>query len=107
MRSMKANKTPTPPIPGIAEAKLAYIRWIDIHSSDPWQDKWPVDYDPFTVESVGWLVEVADGIIVIPNRHCPSKGHEETQYYGQSHIPTGCILNIHYIPTSRIKNYGK
>lgn len=67
--------------------KLALVKWHDAHSDDSWQDI-PDEYETVLVESVGYIVEQDDGVVLIPNLIADS------QCFGTVHIPRGCIVEI-------------
>lgn len=68
------------------------VVWDDIHSVDPWQDI-PKAYEPYQVQSLGYLVVDAPEGIVLCSNIAPSAGH----CFGQVHIPRGCIVSIETI----------
>lgn len=78
--------------------KIARVVWHDIYVREEWHAK--LKGKPMRMETIGRVHETTkEGVpylVVVPNQYLEKKNAEE-KYFGDVHIPRGCIESITYL----------
>lgn len=80
----------------MTKPRIAIVTWLDTHSDDGWSEV-PTEYAPLEVESIGYIYQFNDGVIVVPNMIAVQEYSAVPQQYGRSMIPRGCIRSIQFL----------